>query len=328
MQSDERVTAALEALREPMDRYRAAVSVAADRVEAWLASLADDPAHERAATALGGFAAGRIDIERFSALSSDRPALDEMERALVRRASDVLREHAALPDARFQVDVPSGGRLNLALSNVFGEMGRAFGAVLVSELVRSGRYDGTEHAALLHGVPRYRWSRAERSVAPPVVITIDGADLWAGEVAQFVDGAQKIVFVVRSPAPPVMLARLITPGTMVLQTTRVESLGAAMKTAGPAIAALVPEGCAEFLHLPDASLQMHQRLTVSFSPQTPRKAVQTWSVWQQEEEQRQLLAMAAPPVPTMAASGNGAVDPVDRLAGWLLAQAKLPVLSA
>lgn len=328
MPSDERSTVALQALRESMDRYRGTVQVAAERVDAWLASLADDPAHERVASALGGFAAGRIDIERFSTLWSDRPVLDEGERAMVRRAAAILREHATLPDERFHMEVPPGGRLNLALANVLGDLGRAFGAMLVSELVRGGRYDAAEHAVVLHGLPRYRWTRAERSVAPPVVIEIDGADLWAGEVAQFADGAQKIVFVVRAPSPPVLLGRLITPGTLVMQTTRPESLAAAMKTPGPAIAALMPEGSAEFVHLPDPALQLHQRLTVSFSPQGTRKAVQAWSAWQQEEEMRQLLAMVAPPVPAIAASGNGAADPVDRLAGWLLAQAKLPAMTA
>lgn len=331
MPSDARALDALQALRGSIDQYRHAVGLAAERVEAHLASLADDPTHARTAIALGAFASGRIDVERFSSLRSDRPALDELERALLLRAAATLREHAELPDARFHVDVPAGGRLNLVLANTFAELGRAFGAMLISELVRSGRYDGNEHAVLMHGLPRFRWNRGERAVAPPLVVEVDGADFWAGEVAQYVDGCQKLVFVVRAPAPPALLTRLVTPNTLVLQTSKVEALAEALAVPGPAIAALMPDGAAEFLHAPEPARQLHERLRVTFSPQGPRKAVQAWSVWQQDEELRQLLAMAAPPVMAVTGvSGNGAIaaDPVDRLAAWLLSQSSGPAAVA
>jgi hypothetical protein len=34
------------------------------------------------------------------------------------------------------------------------------------------------------------------------VVEVDGGDLQAGGLAEFLDGAQKIVLVVRGPAPP------------------------------------------------------------------------------------------------------------------------------
>jgi hypothetical protein len=234
---------------------------------------------------------------------------------------------AVLRHDRFIVDVPPGGRISGAVGNAFAELGCSCGAMLVAELVRTGRYDEGQHSTMLHGFPRHRWSRAERSASPPIVVTLDGADLWAGEIAQYVDGNQKIVLVVRAPSPPAALVRLITPGTLVMQTSRLEALSTAMRTDGPAVVALVPEGVAEFVHVPDARQALHERITISAKPQGPRKALQSWTSWQQQEELQQLMALAAPPPVTSgltAATGNGATppaDPADRLAAWLLSHA-------
>lgn len=328
MPSDDRTPAALEALRPFIDSFRQAAAVAAERAEAYLTVLTQEAAQAPATTQLGAFAAGRIDIERFAALSAEHGlrALDDVELAFLRRTVSVLREHASLPDARFVVDVPSGGRLNLALGNTFAELGRAFGAMMVAELIRGGRFDQDQHTLLLHGLPRHRWTRAERGVSPPLVVEIDGADLWAGEIAQFVDGNQKIVLVVRAPAAPVVLTGLVTPGTLVQQTRSAGGVAREVSaTAGsPAVVALMPEGSAEFLHLPDSAKPLHERLSVSATPQTARKAVQSWSAWQQDEALKQLMAMAQPPLPEAAQIRHDTADPVDRLASWLMSQANVP----
>jgi len=329
MLSDERVLAALRAVRGSIDAYRAAVGVAAERIESYLAMTADDPTHAREMERLGQFASDRIDIERFAALWGERAALDEFERALLARARDLLREAQHAADARFVHDVPTGGRLNLALGNTFAELGRPFGATLVAELVRSGRYDPAEHTVLLHGLPRHRWNRAERAVAPPVILTLDGADLWAGEAAQYVDGNQKMVLIVRTPAPPAALVRLVTPDTLVVQTTSVERMASSLAHPGPGVVALMPEGAAEFAHVPDARLPLHQRITIAAPPQGARKALPSWTAWHQDQDWQQLLAMSLAPSAAVSgmngggAPGGGGGDDVDRLAGWLLAQAQL-----
>lgn len=325
MLSDDRALFALQALKGSIDAYRAAVGIAADRIDGYLATTAEDPKHERETVSLGEFASSRIDIERFSALSGNGTAMDEFERALLTRSRDLMREFQKLPEAKFVQDVPTGGRVNLVLANTFAELGRPFGASLTAELVRSGRYDPAEHGVLLHGLPRHRWARGERSVAPPIVLTVDGADLWAGEAAQYLDGNQKLVFLVRTPAPPAALARLITPGTMVVQTSNSETLASALKHDGPTVVALMPEGAAEFVHLPDANLQLHDRLQIKSPPRGPRKALQSWSVWHQEQEWLQLQSMATAPAVAVAGVGadGAAADPVDRLASWLLSQAHL-----
>lgn len=157
MLSDDRALPALQALKGSIDAYRAAIGVAADRIEGYLAVTAEDPRHERESVSLGEFAAGRIDIERFAAVSANGNAMDEFERALLTRARDLLREYQKLPDVKFVQDVPPGGRVNLVLANAFAELGRPFGASLTAELVRSGRYDAAEHGVLLHGLPRHPW---------------------------------------------------------------------------------------------------------------------------------------------------------------------------
>lgn len=163
-------------------------------------------------------------------------------------------------------------------------------------------------------------------MSPPLVVTIDGADLWAGEIAQYLDGNQKLVLVVRSPCPPAPLVRLITPHALVMQTSSIDALSTAMQTDGLAVAALVPEGAAEFIHLPDGQRTIHERLRVSATPQGARKTLPSWSLWQQQEELQQLIALSTPPVALVRPEpiGNGAkptVDPADRLAAWLLSQA-------
>lgn len=334
MPSDARVLAALAAAEPQIRAFQAALAAAADRLEAQLEAAVEDPAHARVATELGDFAAGRIDVTRFAALSQEREALDDHELALLRRSRDLLREQAALPLARFAVDVPSGGRLCGALGNTFAELGAAYGAMLVAELVRTRRYDAVEHSFLLHSLPRHQWNRAERAAAPPVVLWVDGADLWGGEIVQYLDGGQKIVLVVRPPASPAPLVRLITPGTYVRQTTSTDHLAEALAADAPAVVALVPEGSAEFVHRPDARQPTHARLHVGTRPQGTRKTLQSWTAWQQQEELAQLDALAMPPkegaVPAMASAPamSPPVDPADQLARWLLSRADLATAPA
>ena len=328
MPSDAGVLAALAAAEPQIRAFQAALAAAADRLDAQLEAAVEDPAHVRVATELGNFAAGRIDIARFAVLSHEREALDDHELALLRRTRDVLRAQALLPATRFVVDVPSGGRLGTALGHAFAELGAAYGAMLVAELVRTRRYEASEHSFLLHSLPRHQWNRAERAAAPPIVVCVDGADLWAGEIAQYLDGGQKIILVVRAPMSPAPLVRLITPGTYVRQTTVGEQLVEALALEAPAVVALVPEGAVEFVHRPDAGPSIHARLTIGTRPQGARKALQSWTAWQQQQELAQLDALATVPVPVAASAMATAppipppVDPADQLARWLLSRSE------
>ncbi|MEP6744266.1 MAG: hypothetical protein ABJB33_02135 [Gemmatimonadota bacterium] len=205
------------------------------------------------------------------------------------------------------------------------DLGRAFGAVILAEVVRGGRYKRTEHDRLLDPLEFRAWNRAERRFAPPLVISVDGADLQGSALGEFTDGRQKIVLVVRGAAAPAPLARCITPGTLVLQTVDGSGLDQVATFDGPAVAAVVPEGAAAFLHDPTAGRESWQRLAVHALGTTPKRAVGGVSVWQMSEDQRMLGDLARTPFAIPVAGGSavpaiGADDAVDRLATWLLGQ--------
>ena len=325
MRSDDRLPNVLDALRGSVDVYQAALRAAGDRMDAMLATSVASGGERLDALELGEFATSRIDVERFAALNAARWALDDHDRALLAEARRLLQSFVTLDPLRLVVDVPSGGRMSNAVAHTLADLGRPFGAALIAEMLRRGRYE-EEHRPMLQGLPRHQWSRAERDASPPLVILVDGADLWAGELASFLDGDQRFALVVRGPAPPAALVRLITPGTLVLQTTSDATLRElfAKYQGMPAIGAIVPEGCAEFVHVPETGRATHERLRISAKPAGPRKSLPGWTMWQQEQELHQLMALATLPAPGVAgAAGNGAApvaEPVDRLAAWLLSQ--------
>jgi hypothetical protein len=312
---------ALQVVSDAIAAYQSRVAEVADRIGHYLAANEEAGSGGVEAEQLGEFAAGRIDIERFNALWEEREALDQSERAVLARTRDVLRDLATRPGDRFITTLQPGGRLTAALANTFTDLGRCFGAMMIAEMVRTGRFS-TEDLGLIHGFPRFRWTRAERGMSPPVIVTLDGADLWAGEVAQYLDGNQKIVLVVRPPAPPAALVRLITPGTLVLQSCSVAGLEPLIAAEGPAVAALMPNGSAEFIHRPGGS-PAHERITISTKPPVVRKGVEGWTTWQQQQELDQLYALAAAPVIAHEKQPQPASDPADRLASWLLSHVDL-----
>jgi hypothetical protein len=232
----------------------------------------------------------------------------------------------------FFAHVPPGGDLRATVAKALEEIGRAFGAVRIFELTRSGSYGGNEHARSLGSFPFQKWSKGERRLAPPLVVAVDGADLRAEMLADFLDGVQKIVLVVRGPCAPAPLVRLITPGTFVIQTGDATGLDRLAAYAGPGIGALVPDGAARFTHDPARGAEIWNRLTIESAPaKEPRLSVGGRSGSQQAEELRQLMALAAAPsgapsagaaTPVAAAPATPA-DPVDKLAAWLLSQANL-----
>lgn len=312
---------ALQVVSSAIAAYQSRVAAVADRIADYLNANDEPGSHGGEAQQLGEFAAGRIDIERFSALWEERKPLDQSERAALTRARDVLREIASRPGDSLITNLSPGARLAAALGHRFTDLGRGFGAMMLAELVRTGQFNSGA-MDLIHGFPRFRWTRAERGMSPPMIVILDGADLWAGEVAQYLDGNQKIVLVVRPPAPPAALVRLITPGTLVLQSCSVAGLQPLSAVEGPAVAALMPNGAAEFIHRPGAS-PVHERLAISTKPSGARKAVEGWTSWQQQQELDQLYALAAAPVIAHEPSSQQASDPADRLASWLLSHADL-----
>jgi hypothetical protein len=143
----------------------------------------------------------------------------------------------------------------------------------------------------------------------------------------------RIALVVRAPAPPAALVRLIAPGVLVLQTSEASRLDLLARSTTPAVAALMPAGCAELVHDPHGGARLDERLTIALPPSDAPEVLGWRSARQSLDEVAQLAALAelcaaardvavvvVPPLPEGSAHGNGS-GAVDVVASWMLAQA-------
>lgn len=329
MPSDPRFGPALAAMARPIAEFRALIHGALEQAQAFTTADAAD-AKARAALAaveLGPFAAGRIDPARFAAVFPPVPPVSAAAREALARAVATLRAVVDRGDDAFVIDLPKGARLGPAVDRALADLGRAFGAVMLAEAVRGGRYDAAVHDALLDPIEFRAWSRSARRYAPPLLVSLDGGDLHPGALTDYADGREKLVLVVRNEAAPAPLARCITPGTFVLQTTDGTGLDRVAAFDGPAIAAVMPEGAAVFLHDPTGGREAWQRLTVRTLGEAPRRALGGMSAWQMGEDRAFLGDLARTPFAIPSPSGTaahavGAADAVDRVAAWLLGAPK------
>jgi len=334
MPSDERMETALRALASPIEKYRSAVVTTAEEVRGYLASHqpANENRDEAVAVGLGKFAAGRIDIDRFSTLLTNEATDDPGTLEKVEGAYKILNDIASGGDNVFRVEVKSGSRLGDAVASRLSDVGRAFAAGRVAGMATMGSLNNSRNNKLLSPLEFADWNTAERQLAPPLAVEVDGADLRAGELAEFLDGNMKIVLVVRGESSPVPLIRLVTPSTFVLQTSDETGLERFAAFEGPAVAAIVPEGAARFVHDPAAGQGADDRLDVIHLPEEmPKKALGGMSVRQQIDELEQLKVLAScSGEPVVAVEGAEPAaermvsdHPVDQLAAWLLSQADL-----
>ncbi len=335
MPSDERVGTVLELFRRQHDAFRAAVGNTVDQVRTYLGGHATQNGGrvQRVAAELGAFAQDRIDVDRFASVIADQQTVDPVACETMEHALTTLTSLTALGSDLFVVDLEPGADLGYRTGKALEEIGRAFGAARVFELSRMGQYRNSAHARSLGSFPFARWNRTERRLTPPLVVLLTGSDLHAGRVAEFLDGCQKLVLVVRGECAPAPLVRLITPRTFVMQCANAADVKRLASWEGPGIAAVVPDNAALFVHDPDAGHRACDRIVIERRPDTPPRApVGGLSVRQQIEELEQLDALAEPPEPAprgevpVSQSSAPAVppsDPVDKLAAWLLSHADL-----
>lgn len=336
MPSDPRIEVALRALAGPIERYRSAVVTTVEEVRGYLQThqSKQSAGTTGVAAGLGVFAAGRIDFERFSGFTSDGASEDLGALKIVEKAFDVLRVMAAGEEDLFHLKVKPGGRLRDAVAGRMAEIGRGFAAARVAGMATTGRLGSGNESELLDPLGFERWNEGERKLAPPLLVEVDGADLHAGDLAEFLDGAVKIVLVVLGETAPAPLVRLITPATFVLQTSGDQGLDRFSEFEGPGVAALVAEGAAEFIHDPTRGKHPWQRIELLRSPEKgPKHGVGGMSIRQQKEELEQLLDLVeAPGAEAAVAEGTAAevgapagtvASQVDKLAAWLLSQADL-----
>jgi hypothetical protein len=329
MPSDERTKAALAALEGPREAFRSALVSTVEQLRAGLAAATAGSADRgrRVSVELGPFGSGRIDPDRFATFLSEEAPPDADTTPHLQRAIEVLESLVAREDALFFAQVPEGGDLLETVRRALGESGRAFGAARTAELARTGRYHDADHRGWIDHFPPDLWNRRERDVAPPLVVEVRGEDLRAGALAELLDGAQKVVLVVNGAAPPAPLTRLVTPGVHVMQTADPAALARLGATDGPAVGALVPEGCARFEHRPGSDGPVAARLVVESIPEdAPSRPLGRISAFRQAEDLRQLVAWRAAPVSGPVADGGppdaAPATEADLLAAWILRQAE------
>lgn len=329
MPSDPRSAAALAAVHGPREAFQSAVAATFEEVRVYLdthRSVADDRLAVLAAE-LGPLGAQYIDVGRLAAVLTAEPVVAPATHAVLKRALAVLRDVAARGDEAYVLDLPTGESLYGRVTDRLAELGRAMGSARVADAARKGRYRPAEHDPWLARLPYPLWTQAERAVSPPLVIELDGTDLRPGGLAEFLDGALKIVLVVRGESSPAPLVRLVTPRTFVAQVTDESAIARLAAWNGPGIVGLMPAGSARFVHDPTGGDALGARLTVTDIPAVDhRKRAGPFSAAQQREELEQLAALhsaAAPAAPVVTAAAAESADPVDKLAAWLLRQTDL-----
>lgn len=329
MPCDDPVALGLAALAKPIAAFRAVLQDAVTEGDRFFDDQAGrgEPRQCRAGAELGPFAAMRLSAERFDALFPHSRQADPAELAALDLALATLHDLLRRGDAAFIVDVPSSRSMNDALRTAMADLGRGLGAVALVERIRTGPVDPAVGESLLSPMEFPVWSNAARRIAPPLLIAVDGVQVRGGALAEYTDGREKLVLVLRGRSAPAPMVRCITPGTLVVQTNDGRGLDRVAAFDGPAIAAIVPEGAATFLHDPDAGRESWQRLTIWNAGDTAAQGLGGESRWQMEEERKLLLELArtpfAVPGPHGSVPASGAADAVDRIASWLIGQSEL-----
>ena len=321
---------ALQGLAPRVEFFHTAVATAEEEIRSFVTHRKGVAEHrsERTLAELGPFAAGRIDTEKFAALLLDVDDLAPEAESVMNRAEEILAEFVVGSEFHL-VTVPRGGDLRDAVKDALNHVGQVFGASRAVELARSGRFDPDQHNYLLSALPFRKWHREERRLAPPLVVEVEAEDLLPAGLGEFLDGEVKVVLVVKGPTPPAPLARLITPGTYVVQTADPADLVALARSPHPGVALLFDEARPEqarFVHDPDAGAASWQRLAVSHMPEQAAvgrgRRAPTWL-----EELAHLQALARKPAGADQAAGAETpateATPADQLAAWLLHQTDL-----
>jgi hypothetical protein len=329
MPSDDRTRPVLAALADLVEAFRATLTTTAEDVTRLLDAHAAGRKEQqgRYAEELGPFAVGRLNVERFGTIFGHAPSTNGAGTAVLRRARETLTELLAREEALYSAVVEPGAQLYAVVAARLAEIGRAFAAARVAREVRAGVRPAERHLAALEALPFAEWTRAERQLAPALMVEVHGADLRPAGLAEFLDGRLKLVLLVTGDASPAPLARLVAPSTYVQQAEQMSDLAGFAAWRGPGIAALVPATLVRFTHDPALGPTPAERLRVSYTPQEPpRRTVAGMSVAQQLDELAMLTALAAPPQAAGSGAGTApaaAADPAERLAAWLLTQAGL-----
>jgi hypothetical protein len=337
---------ALDALAPRVQAFHSAVATAEEQVRSYVHRQRGQSEFkgEQALMELGPFAIGRIDPERFAQLLGEADELEPQAEDVLERAEAVLKSFAQ-DDQLHRIAVDPGGDLRDTVKDALTHVGQVFGVSRAVEFARAGTFDPDQHNQMLGSLNFRFWNRTERQLAPPLVVDVRGEDCLPAGLGEFLDGTVAIVLVASGPTTPAPLARLITPGTFVMQTTDPGELRALAQSHHPGVALLFDEERPEqarFVHDPDAGETPADRLTMHHMPDQPdvgrgRRA----PTWLEELSHLAMLAASGPSSPSETVSAGAAQQdddapavssdvlaqadntPADQLAAWLLAQTDL-----
>jgi hypothetical protein len=323
MQFEEKKASALDAVRSRIDQFHDALIVTEAQVRGLLSgsSKTEDDRSE----ALGYFAKGKVNMERFNTFAPKTRSLENDAEAPVRAAQAVLKSLLAEGDDLFVVDMEEGKGLGHSLSVRLAHIGRAFAAARVVALAKNGAYKEDKHGATLERFPYATWNSSERTLAPALVVNVSGEDFKPSSVVPLLDTNMKIIFNVRGDAPAAALARVISPGVFVQQITGEPDLKAFKEYKGIAVAAFLPETAVSFVHDPSAGSTTYERfVSIAFPKEVRKRSIGGISPAQQAEDYKLLESLSVPP----EIAGEAASDPAGKLSAWLLSQTNLADLSA
>ena len=322
MPSDERKGIALDAIRPRIEQFHSALTVTADQVRGLLAGSGN--AEDDQSEALGFFAKGKVNIERFASFTPRAARIDAAAEAPIRAAQEVLKSLLAQGDELFIIQTEEGKGLGHQLSVRLASIGRAFAAARVIDMAKSGAYKEDKHAATLERFPYNMWNSSERALAPALVVNVSGADFKPSAIVPLLDINMKIVFNVTGDAPAAALSRVISPRVFVQQETGSASLEAFAAFEGIAVAAFLPATAVSFIHDPSAGSTTYARfVAVTFPKEVRKRAIGGISPAQQAEDYTLLESLSVPP----EIAGDAASDPAGKLSAWLLNQTNLSDLS-
>ncbi len=323
MVSDERRQVSLDAVRSRNELFRSAVAATADQVRGLLAGTGN--VSEDQSVALGAFAEGRVNFDRFASFAPKASRIEAAAEAPIRAAQEALKTLLAQGDDLFVLKLEEGKDLSRKAGRRLAKIGRAFAAARVIDLAKRGQYKEEEHAAMLERYSFSRWNKSERALAPALVIELSGADFKPALIVPFIDQHSKFVFNVDGDAPAAAMSRVISPGVFVQQETGDTALDAFSEFEGPAVAALLPSTAASFIHDPSAGETCYERfVSLQFPREVKKLAIGGISVAQQAEDYALLESLSVVPMP----KGDAASDPAGKLSAWLLSQSDLSGSSA
>jgi hypothetical protein len=318
MPSDERKGIALNAIRSRVEMFHSAVATASGQVRGMLAgsgNTADDQT-----VALGFFAKGKVNIDRFASFAPQAARIDAAAEAPIRAAQEVLTSLLAEGDDLFVLKLEEGKGLGRQVGIRLAQIGRVFAAARVIELAKSGAYKEDKHAATLERFPFAQWNSSERALAPALVVELTGADFKPSEIVPFLDAKIKFVFNLDGDAPAAALSRVVSPAVFVQQETGDAALEAFSAFDGMAVAALLPASAVSFVHNPYAgTTTVEHFVTLVFPKEVKKRAIGGLSPAQQAEDYALLESLSVAPVTT----GDAASDPAGKLSAWLLNQTDL-----